>query len=38
MGKCDIVMLALSPFFGEISGKGRIPVADIFGRVVKGIA
>lgn len=26
MGKCDIVMFALSPFFGEISGKGRVPV------------
>ena len=34
MGKCDIVMFALSPFFGEISGKGRVPVTNILGCVV----
>ena len=38
MGKCDIVMFALSPFFGKVIGKGRVSVTDIFGRVIKGIA
>ena len=37
MGKCDIVVLTLSPFFGKVIGKGRIPEADILGCVVKGI-
>ena len=31
-------MLALSPVFGKIGSKGRIPMADAFGRVVEGIA
>lgn len=38
MRECDIVMLALRPFLGKISGKVGVPEADIFGRVVKGIA
>ena len=38
MGKCDIVMFALCPLLSEISSKGRIPVADVLGCVVKGIA
>lgn len=35
---CDIVVLTLSPLFGKVSGKGRIPKTDIFGGVVKGVA
>ena len=34
----DVVMLALRPFLGKIRGKVGVPEADIFGRVVKGIA
>ena len=33
MGDCDIIMLALGSFLGEISSEARIPKADIFGRV-----
>ena len=38
MGERNIVVLALSPFLGEVSGEGRIPEADIFGGVVKRVA
>ena len=31
-------MLALSPFFGKIGSKDRIPVADVFGGVIEGVA
>lgn len=31
-------MFALCAFFGEISGKDRVPLADVFGSVVKSIA
>lgn len=38
MGERNIVVLALSPLLGKISRKGRIPKANIFGGVVKGVA
>ena len=38
MRKCDIVVFALCAFLGKISGKVRVPVADTFGCVVKGVA
>ena len=31
-------MLALGSFFGEVSSKGRIPVADVFSGIVKGVS
>ena len=34
----DVVMLALRPFFGKISGKAGVPVADILGCIEKGVA
>lgn len=34
----DVVMLALRPFLGEISGEGRVPLVDVFGCIVKGMA
>ena len=30
-------MLALSPFFGKVSGENWVPLADILGSVVEGI-
>ena len=38
MGKRDIVVLSLRSLLSEISGKVRIPEADVLGCVVKGIA
>ena len=38
MGNGNIVVLALSAFLGQISSKGRIPVADILGRIEQGIS
>ena len=38
MGERNIVVLALSPFLGEVSGKGRLPKADVFGGVIKRVA
>ena len=35
---CDIVVLALSPFFGEIVGKDGVPMADIFCGVEYGVS
>ena len=32
----NIVMLALRPFFGEVSGKNRIPMANVLGGVENG--
>lgn len=34
----DVVVLALGPFLGKISGKISVPVADILGRIEKCIA
>ena len=34
----DIVVFALCAFFGKVISKSRIPVADVFGCVIKGIA
>ena len=34
----DVVVLALCSFLGEVIGKSWIPMADILGCVVKGIA
>lgn len=31
-------MLALGPFLGEVSSEGRIPVADIFSCIAKGVS
>ena len=38
MRKRDIVVLALRTLLSKIGSKGRIPVADILGRVVKSVA
>ena len=38
MGNSNIVVFALSPFLSEISGECRLPVTNILGCVVKGIA
>ena len=38
MRERNIVVLALSPLLSKVSGKDRIPKADIFGGVVKGVA
>jgi len=31
-------MLALSSFLSQVSGEGGVPVANVFGGIVKGIA
>ena len=36
--KRNIVVLALSPLFGEVSSKGWVPKANVFGGVVKRVA
>ena len=38
MRERNIVVLALSPLLSKVSGKDRIPKADIFGGVVKRVA
>ena len=38
VGYGDVVMLALSPFFGKVGSKGRVPMADVLGSVVECIA
>ena len=38
MRERNIVVLPLSPFLGEVTGKDRIPKANIFGGVVKCVA
>lgn len=38
MGQGHIIVFALSPFFGEVGGKGRVPEADIFSGIVEGVA
>ncbi len=37
MRERNIVVLPLSPLLSEVSGKCRIPKADIFGGIVKGV-
>ena len=37
MGNGDVVVLAFRPFLGKISGKVGVPVADILGRIEKGV-
>ena len=31
-------MLTLSPFFGKVGSKGRIPEANVLGSIVEGVA
>ena len=38
VGERDIVMLALSPLLSEVSGEGRVPMADILCGIVKSVA
>ena len=38
MGYGNIIMLALSPLFGKIGGKGWIPISDILRSIEDGIA
>lgn len=38
MGYGNIIMLALSPLFGKISGKSWIPISDILRSIEDGIA
>ena len=38
MGKRDIVVFALRTLLSKIGSKGRVPVTDILGCVVKGVA
>ena len=38
VGNGDVIMLALGAFLGKVSGKSRVPMADVFGGVKEGIA
>lgn len=38
MGESHIVVLAFSHLFGKVGSESRIPVADIFGGIVEGVA
>lgn len=38
MRKSDIVVFALCSFLSEVMGKSWVPLANILGRIVKGIA
>ena len=38
MGNGNIVVFALCAFLGEIGGESRVPVADVYGCIVKGVA
>ena len=38
MGQGNIVMLSFGTFLGKVFSKDRIPIADVLGRIVKGIS
>ena len=38
MGKSNIIMLTFRSLLSEVCSKGFVPMADIFGRIVKGIS
>ena len=38
MGQGNIVVLSFSTFLGKVFSKDRIPMANVFGCIVKGIS
>ncbi len=38
MRQCDVVVLALGTFLGQISREGRVPQANLFRGIIESIA